>query len=149
MSEQRFKLDSDDENEPSEFFTDYGDFWEDGTPKTYWFDDYEDFEDIVGLLNEQQANINKLKSDIEETEISIKLFEDDIATKDKKIDEQQSTIEQLRQSRDYWCKSAKLHSKYFNCLEKAIERAYEEKPNPTDEDINRIYAELEKEIDDD
>ena len=52
--------------------------------------------DVVRLLNEQQSTINKLKSDIEETEISIKLFEDDIATKDKKIEEQQATIRKLQ-----------------------------------------------------
>ena len=50
-----------------------------------------------------------------------------------KCNQLESENEQLRQSRDY--------------LEKAIERAYEEKPYPTEEDINRIYAELEKEID--
>ena len=49
--------------------------------------------EVVDLLNGQQSTINKLKSNIEETEISIKLFEDDIATKDKKIGEQQATIE--------------------------------------------------------
>ena len=52
--------------------------------------------EVVDLLNEQQSIINKLKSDIEETEISIKLFEDDIATKDKKIEEQQATIKDLK-----------------------------------------------------
>ena len=66
MSEKRFKLNSNDENEPSEFFTDYGDLWEDGTPKTYWFDDYEDFEDVVDLLNEQQAEIERLKKELDE-----------------------------------------------------------------------------------
>ena len=54
------------------------------------------WEDVVNKLNEQQSIINKLKSDIEETEISIKLFEDDIATKDKKIEEQQATIKDLK-----------------------------------------------------
>ena len=54
------------------------------------------WEDVVKKLNEQQSTINKLKSDIEETEISIKLFEDDIATKDKKIKEQQATINELQ-----------------------------------------------------
>ena len=65
--------------------------------------------EVADLLNEQQNTINKLKSDIEETEISIKLFEDDIATKDNKIDEQQATItalkeenEQLRQKLDFY-----------------------------------------------
>ena len=50
---------------------------------------------VTKKLNEQQAIIDKLKSDIEETEISIKLFEDDIATKDKKIEEQQVIIQEL------------------------------------------------------
>lgn len=54
------------------------------------------WEDVVNKLNEQQSIINKLKSDIEETEISVKLFEDDIATKDKKIEEQQATLKDLK-----------------------------------------------------
>jgi len=62
--------------------------------------------------------------------------------------EQQATIEHLTKSRDKWSKSAKLHSEYFNCLEKAIEIAYEEKPYPKIEDIMTIYSKLEKEIDD-
>lgn len=62
--------------------------------------------------------------------------------------EQQATIEHLTKSRDKWSKSAKLHSEYFNCLEKAIEIAYEEKPYPKIEDIMNIYSKLEKEIDD-
>ena len=33
---------------------------------------------VTKKLNEQQATIQELKSDIEETEISIKLFEDDV-----------------------------------------------------------------------
>ena len=53
-------------------------------------------QELISILMEQQATINKLKSDIEETEISIKLFEDDIATKDKKIEEQQATINELQ-----------------------------------------------------
>lgn len=59
---KRFQLNSDDENEPSEFFTDYGDFWDDGTPKTYWFDDYEDFCAIVDKLNELDSQIPKNKT---------------------------------------------------------------------------------------
>ena len=34
----------------------------------------------------------------------------------------------------------------INRVEKAIERAFEEKPYPSEEDIYRIYAELEKEL---
>ena len=64
------------------------------------------------------------------------------------LNEQQATIEHLTRSRDKWSKSAKLHSEYFNCLEKAIEIAYEEKPYPKIEDIMTIYSKLEKEIDD-
>lgn len=64
------------------------------------------------------------------------------------LNEQQATIEHLTKSRDRWSKSAKLHSEYFNCLEKAIEIAYEEKPYPKIEDIMTIYSKLEKEIDD-
>ena len=50
-------------------------------------------DDVVDLLNE-------LNKDFEELEISIKLFEDDIATKDKKIEEQQATIEQLQKDKE-------------------------------------------------
>ena len=46
-------------------------------------------EDVCDLLNE-------LNKDNEELEISIKLFEDDIATKDKKIEEQQANINELQ-----------------------------------------------------
>lgn len=45
--------------------------------------------EVVDLLNE-------LVKDNEELGISIKLFEDDIATKDKKIEEQQATIKKLQ-----------------------------------------------------
>lgn len=45
--------------------------------------------EIVDLLNE-------LVKDNEELGISIKLFEDDVATKDKKIEEQQDTITELK-----------------------------------------------------
>jgi len=41
--------------------------------------------------------LNKFSSEIEELNISISLFEDDIATKDKKIDEQQTIINKLRE----------------------------------------------------
>ena len=64
------------------------------------------------------------------------------------VNEQQSSIEHLTKSRDKWSKSAKLHSEYFDCLEKAIEIAYEEKPYPKIEDIMNIYSKLEKEIND-
>ena len=50
---------------------------------------------IVDLLNKQQSTIQSLQREIEELGISINLFEDDIATKDKKIDDQQSTIGRL------------------------------------------------------
>ena len=55
-----------------------------------------DFEDCEKLLDSKDDFIHKFKKDIEELGISIKLFEDDIATKDKKIDEQQATINKLR-----------------------------------------------------
>ena len=64
------------------------------------------------------------------------------------LNKQQATIEHLTKSRDKWSKSAKLHSEYFDCLEKAIEIAYEEKPYPKIEDIMTIYSKLEKEIND-
>ena len=50
---------------------------------------------IVDLLNKQQSTIQSLQREIEELGISINLFEYDIATKDKKIDDQQSTIGRL------------------------------------------------------
>ena len=52
--------------------------------------------DVCILLNEQQATIQSLQREIEELGISIKLFEDDVATKDKKIEEQQDTITELK-----------------------------------------------------
>ena len=39
--------------------------------------------------------LNTMSDEIEEVEISIKLFEDDVQVKDKKIDEQQATITEL------------------------------------------------------
>lgn len=55
-----------------------------------------EFEDCEKLLDSKDDFIHKFKRDIEELGISIKLFEDDIATKDKKIDEQQATIRSLQ-----------------------------------------------------
>ena len=56
-----------------------------------------DFKDCEKLLDSKDDFIHKFKRDIEELGISIKLFEDDIATKDKKIEEQQATIQQLKE----------------------------------------------------
>ena len=56
-----------------------------------------DFEDCEKLLDSKDDFIHKFKRDIEELGISIKLFEDDIATKDKKIEEQQATIQSLKE----------------------------------------------------
>ena len=55
-----------------------------------------EFEDCEKLLDSKDDFIHKFKRDIEELGISIKLFEDDIATKDKKIEEQQDTIRKLQ-----------------------------------------------------
>jgi len=55
-----------------------------------------EFEDCEKLLDSKDDFIHKFKRDIEELGISIKLFEDDIATKDKKIEEQQATIRKLQ-----------------------------------------------------
>ena len=55
-----------------------------------------EFEDCCQLLDSKDDFIHKFKRDIEELGISIKLFEDDIATKDKKIEEQQATIRKLQ-----------------------------------------------------
>lgn len=62
------------------------------------------------------------------------------------LNEQQATIERLTKMRDRWRELSNSFSAYCNCYEKAIERAFEEKPSPSEEDINRIYAELEKEL---
>ena len=63
---------------------------------------------IVDLLNNQQSTIQSLQREIEELGISIKLFEDDIATKDKKIKEQQSTIGQLERRTKFLEKLAEV-----------------------------------------
>ena len=73
MSEKRFELRK------------YGDSWE-----VY---DNETFECYT--IHNVSDLLNKLAEENEELGISIKLFEDDIATKDKKIEEQQATIQQL------------------------------------------------------
>ena len=62
------------------------------------------------------------------------------------LNEQQATIERLTKRRDRWRELSNSFSAYCNCYEKAIERAFEEKPCPSEEDIYRIYAELEKEL---
>ena len=59
---------------------------------------------------------------------------------------QQDTIELLTKRRDKWRELSNSFSAYCKCYEKAIERAFEEKPCPSEEDIYRIYAELEKEL---
>ena len=59
--------------------------------------------------------LNKLVKDNEELGISIKLFEDDITTKDKKIDEQQSTIERLEKEIE------RLNGLLFGTPKEAIE----------------------------
>lgn len=77
------------------------------------------------------------------------VFNDDGLNKIARIlNEQQATINELTKNRDRWRELAKLHNGYFNCLEKAIEKAYEEKPYPKIEDIMDIYSELEKEFED-
>ena len=67
----------------------------------------------------------------------------------EKLNEQQATIEHLTKRRDRWRELSNSFSAYCECYEKAIERAFEEKPYPSEEDIYRIYAELEKELEDD
>lgn len=80
------------------------------------------WEDVVDKLNEQQSTINKLKSDIEETEISIKLFEDDIATKNKKIEEQQATINKLKEENGQLKKELKWKREEIKALIEESER---------------------------
>lgn len=62
------------------------------------------------------------------------------------LNEQQATIELLTKRKDRWRELSNSFSAYCKCYEKAIERAFEEKPYPSEEDIYRIYAELEKEL---
>ena len=67
--------------------------------------------EVVDLLNEQQSTIQSLQREIEELGISITLFEDDIATKDKKIGEQQVIIDRLQKYNDV------LHDEnFFNTM---------------------------------
>ena len=60
--------------------------------------------------------------------------------------DQQATIKLLTKRRDKWRELSNSFSAYCKCYEKAIERAFEEKPYPSEEDIYRIYTELEKEL---
>lgn len=64
------------------------------------------------------------------------------------LNEQQATIEHLTKSRNKWRELSNSFLFYCKCYEKAIERAFEEKTYPTEDDINRIYTELEKELED-
>ena len=98
---------------------------------------------MIDCLCEDEPRIAKVITDKEELYSYDNLYEiSDL------LNEQQATIEHLTKSRDKWSKSAKLHSEYFDCLEKAIEIAYEEKPYPKIEDIMTIYSKLEKEVND-
>lgn len=58
----RFRFIGDDESEPYEYFEDTEDLYDDGKPKTYWFDEYEDFLAVVDLLNELDSQIPKNKT---------------------------------------------------------------------------------------
>lgn len=102
--------------------------------------------DVVRLLNDQQATILQLEKNFDD----LVKWASEIAKRnvvlDEKIGEQQATIEHLTKSRDKWRELSNSFSFYCKCYEKAIERAFEEKPYPTEDDINRIYAELEKEL---
>lgn len=49
MVEKRFVLDN---GEESEYFVDLLDKYDDGSPKSYWFLEHEDFCEVVDLLNE-------------------------------------------------------------------------------------------------
>jgi hypothetical protein len=100
------------------------------------------------MMSEQRFTIQKASG----MYLHLPIFDNDVEMADGDVcillNEQQATIEHLTKSRDRWSKSAKLHSEYFDCLEKAIEIAYEEKPYPKIEDIMTIYSKLEKEIND-
>ena len=95
--------------------------------------------EVVDLLNEQQATNDYLEES--NSRLQIQLGETL-----RLVDEQQATIEILTKRRDRWRELSNSFSAYCNCYEKAIKRAFEEKPYPSEEDIYRIYAELEKEL---
>jgi len=70
--------------------------------------------------------LNKFSSEIEELNISISLFEDDIATKDKKIGEQQATINKLKEENEQLKKELKgLNRKYIAFSEATDKRLKE------------------------
>lgn len=79
-----------------------------------------EFEDCEKLLDSKDDFIHKFKRDIEELGISIKLFEDDIATKDKKIDEQQAEIERLKEQLSLVCKAES--SSPYNSVKEVLRR---------------------------
>lgn len=90
--------------------------------------------EIVDLLN-------TMSNDIEEVEISIKLFEDDVQIKDKKIEEQQSTIQflqdeivELKKDIDIYKYEEKKHSK-------SARKLYEE-----NEQLRRLFVEIKRPI---
>ena len=96
---------------------------------------------MIDCLCEDEPRIAKVITDTDENYSYEDLYE--VA---ELLNEQQATIEHLTKSRDKWRELSNSFSFYCKCYEKAIERAFEEKPYPTEDDINRIYAELEKEL---
>ena len=68
--------------------------------------------------------LNTMSDEIEEVEISIKLFEDDVQIKDKEIEEQQATISQLKQEISEWKKENEKLQKQIQNYERLIDNAY-------------------------
>ena len=96
---------------------------------------------------EQQSDLIYLAKFIGEFKVEeFKLKLRNLRILEDKVLEQQATIQLLTKRRDRWRELSNSFSAYCNCYEKAIERAFEEKPSPSVEDIYRIYAELEKEL---
>lgn len=63
---ERFVLEEDDYyTATSEYFEDLDDLYDDGTPKSYWFNDHEDFVDTVSLLNELSSKCKQLEKEKE------------------------------------------------------------------------------------
>ena len=92
--------------------------------------------EVVDLLNEQQATINRLEEEI-------KLLKPTNVEQYEQIVQLQEENEQLKERRDYWSKKTKEFIYYFNCLEKAIEKTFDS-DDQCFEKIWKHYDEMEK-----
>lgn len=62
--ENRFKLSFLDDYHEEGYFEDLQDKDNDGTPRSYWFGEHDDFCDVVGLLNKLENENRLLKGKI-------------------------------------------------------------------------------------